>query len=48
MSDKVKPDDLGLGSDFDDALNAASDDGAGGDSVGGVGDDQKAFEDGFL
>ena len=32
MSDELNPDDFGLGSDFDDALNAASDDG-GGDSV---------------
>ena len=27
MSDELNPDDFGLGSDFDDALNAASDDG---------------------
>ncbi len=32
MSDELNPDDFGLGSDFDDALNAASDDG-GADSV---------------
>ena len=32
MSDELNPDDFGLGSDFDDALNAASDEG-GGDSV---------------
>ena len=28
MSDELNPDDFGLGSDFDDALNAASDEGA--------------------
>ena len=32
MSDELNPDDFGLGSDFDDALNAASDEG-GSDSV---------------
>ena len=47
MSDELNPDDFGLGSDFDDALNAASDDGAGGDSVGGVGDDQRLSKTDF-
>ena len=41
MSDELNPDDFGLGSDFDDALNAASDDGGGNDALGGVGGDEQ-------
>ena len=35
MSDELNPDDFGLGSDFDDALNAASDDGGAGENLVG-------------
>ncbi len=45
MSDELNPDDFGLGSDFDDALNAASDEGAS-DGVGaGVEDNRLSKTD---
>ena len=46
MSDELNPDDFGLGSDFDDALNAASDDG-GGDNVGAPVDDSRLSKTDF-
>ena len=46
MSDELNPDDFGLGSDFDDALNAASDEG-GGDSVSTGVDDNRLSKTDF-
>ena len=46
MSDELNPDDFGLGSDFDDALNAASDEG-GGDSVSSSVDDNRLSKTDF-
>ena len=46
MSDELNPDDFGLGSDLDDALNAASDDG-GGDTVGAPVDDSRLSKTDF-
>ena len=46
MSDELNPDDFGLGSDFDDALNAASDDG-GSDNVGAPVDDSRLSKTDF-
>ncbi len=45
MSDELNPDDFGLGSDFDDALNAASDEGSGDSVNSGVEDNRLSKTD---
>ncbi len=45
MSDELNPDDFGLGSDFDDALNAASDEGTGDGANSGVEDNRLSKTD---
>ena len=47
MSDELNPDDFGLGSDFDDALNAASDDGSSNDPLAAGGDDNRLSKTDF-
>jgi flagellar motor switch protein FliN/FliY len=45
MSDELNPDDFGLGSDFDDALNAASDEGSGDSASSNVDDNRLSKTD---